>query len=148
MKLIDRLICITGCAAVAALAFLGLATGAFGHDPKHHQPNPVLADAKNRLNGSCCDGTDYTIADGWEHKDGKYRVLIGGVWLDVPPSAYVENVRNPYTEAIVWLYSYSSTAMPASASAASRRGSRYERAARLAFAPTSEATAFGDPRSA
>ena len=62
---------------------------------------------KNKLDGSCCDGTDYMIADRWERlPDGKYRVLVHGVWLEVPAGAHVENVRNPYTEAIVWLYSY------------------------------------------
>jgi Glutathione-dependent formaldehyde-activating enzyme len=34
------------------------------------------------------------------------NALIEDKWLDVPDEAYVANVRNPYTEAIVWLYTY------------------------------------------
>jgi hypothetical protein len=80
---------------------------AYAHDPHSHQDSAVLADAKNRSGSLCCTGKDYTIADGWERlPSGKYRVLISDKWLDVPDEAYVANVRNPYTEAIVWLYSY------------------------------------------
>ena len=77
---------------------------AWGHDPLHHMPNPYLANAMNRAGGSCCNGQDYTIADAWERKtDGTYRVMVGSEWHDVPPDSYVENVKNPYTEAILWL---------------------------------------------
>jgi hypothetical protein len=103
---VDKVGAALGCAAV--VMFLGLAKPAEAHDPKHHTENPVLADAKNQTGGLCCDGKDYTIADAWERlPNGKYRVLLDNQWLDVPDEAHVANVKNPYTEAIVWLFRYS-----------------------------------------
>jgi hypothetical protein len=104
-KLVGKEMAPVGVAAL--LLYLCLVTHAYAHDPYSHRDDPVLADAKNKSGSLCCNGRDYMIANGWERlPSGKYRVLIGDKWLDVPDEAYVANVRNPYTEAIVWLYTY------------------------------------------
>ena len=89
---------------IACLMFVAATTIALAHDPRTHQINEKVGDAKNKVGGLCCNGQDYTIADAWERREKGFRVYVKGVWLDVPPDAYVENIRNPYTEAIVWLY--------------------------------------------
>ena len=43
MKVLDRLIASWGARPSSPLAFLGMATRAFGHDPKHQLPNPSIA---------------------------------------------------------------------------------------------------------
>ena len=90
--------------ATICCLFVTLASTALAHDPHTHQINEKVGDAKNKGGGLCCDGHDYTIADAWERGEKGYRVFVKGAWLDVPPEAYVENIRNPYSEAIVWLY--------------------------------------------
>jgi hypothetical protein len=102
-KLTDK----TPLVVAALLPLLFLLSRAYAHDPRSRHENSALTDAKNRSGSVCCSGHDYMIANGWERlPSGLYRVLISDQWLDVPEEAYVVNVRNPYTEAIVWLYSY------------------------------------------
>ena len=91
---------------VCALVALGFCGAALGHDPQTHREDGRVADAKNRLGGQCCRGDDFSLADAWERDVKGYRVQIDGRWYDVPESAYVTSVRNPYAEAIVWVFEH------------------------------------------
>lgn len=95
----------------AALSVLMLAfiftggTKAWAHDPLTHQANGYSA-AKNKANGLCCDGDDYTYINpyAWERTATGFRVRVNGQWVDVPADAEVGNMKNPDGEAKVWLY--------------------------------------------
>ena len=56
-------------------------------------------------NGNCCsfaDGLSISDVD-WDTKDGHYRVLLHGEWINVPNSAVVTE-PNRYGPAVVWPY--------------------------------------------
>lgn len=63
-------------------------------------------DALRSSGGSLCcsdaDGTALSDVD-WESKDGKYRVRIGGEWIDVPDDAVI-TVPNRAGRTMVWPY--------------------------------------------
>lgn len=53
--------------------------------------------------GACCsfaDGVSVTDID-WDTQGGHYRVLLHGVWIDVPDTAVVRE-PNRYGQAVVW----------------------------------------------
>lgn len=57
------------------------------------------------IRGACCSDADGALvkdAD-WETKDGHYRVLINGKWIDVPEDALITE-PNKYGPAMVWGY--------------------------------------------
>jgi hypothetical protein len=55
--------------------------------------------------GMCCSFADgFSVSDvDWEMKDGHYRVLLHGEWMDVPDKAVVTG-PNRYGRAVVWPY--------------------------------------------
>jgi hypothetical protein len=55
--------------------------------------------------GLCCSFADgVTVKDvDWDTKDGKYRVNINNVWIDVPDAAVVKE-PNRFGPAVVWPY--------------------------------------------
>lgn len=93
--------------ALCTAVFAGLCVKqkAHAHDPNTHLANE-FSKAKNKANGLCCDGDDYTYVSpySWERTDKGFRVYVHKRWLDVPASAEVGNMRNPDGEAKVWLY--------------------------------------------
>jgi hypothetical protein len=53
--------------------------------------------------GACCsfaDGVSVTDVE-WDMQGGHYRVLLDGVWMDVPDMAVVTE-PNRYGQAVVW----------------------------------------------
>lgn len=81
------------------------ATAVSAHD--HRRPDLLdwFKGLKNSGGAICCDGTDGLRVDDvdWETKDGKFRVRLGGQWIEVPDSAIVQgpNLSGP---AMVWPY--------------------------------------------
>lgn len=63
---------------------------------------PWFDQLKSKL-GACCSDADGTaVADvDWESKDGRYRVRLGDVWLDVPNEAVITE-PNQAGRAMVW----------------------------------------------
>lgn len=94
--------------AIALAVFLPIALNpkaVRAHDPLTHQANE-FSKAKNKSNGDCCDGNDYTYVNpySWERTDKGFRVYVGERWIDVPADAEVGNMKNPDGNAKVWLY--------------------------------------------
>ena len=55
--------------------------------------------------GMCCSFADgFSVSDvDWDTRDGHYRVLLHGEWIDVPDTAVVPG-PNRYGPAVVWPY--------------------------------------------
>ena len=86
---------------------VGLSNSAFARDDGRY-PNDTLKhwfDNLTSSNGNCCsfaDGLSISNVD-WDTKDGHYRVLLHGEWINVPNSAVVTE-PNRYGPAVVWPY--------------------------------------------
>lgn len=91
---------------IACLAIFLMSTPSMARDPDGRYANSPLKswfDNLRSAKGPCCSDADGTaLADvDWESKNGHYRVLINGRWLDVPDDA-VLTVPNLFRRAMVW----------------------------------------------
>lgn len=72
----------------------------------HDHSRPGLLDwlksLQNRNNMVCCDGTDTDAIEGWETRDGRYRVRFRGQWYQVPEDALVDG-PNKGGDALLWM---------------------------------------------
>ena len=87
---------------------VGFGSSVFARDDGRYANDPLkfwfdhLASGK----GLCCSFADgFSVSDvDWETtKDGHYRVLLHGEWIDVPDAAVVTE-PNRYGPAVVWPY--------------------------------------------
>jgi len=81
--------------------------GLLAHDKRHSKVTPQQKswfDSLRSGKGPCCSDADGTALSDveWESKDGRYRVLIDGKWLDVPDEAVLKQ-PNLYGPTMVWL---------------------------------------------
>jgi hypothetical protein len=92
---------------LAALLLIGCSI-AYAHDPKRPDLDDWYRSLQSSGAGHCCDKSEARQLDGndWDMKDGHYRVLFEGNWLDVPDSALVK-APNLVGPALVWVYFYS-----------------------------------------
>ena len=58
---------------------------------------------QNQRGDVCCDETEAVKVDGYRFLDGEWRVAARGVTVSVPPERSV-TARNPYGEAILWIF--------------------------------------------
>lgn len=92
-----------------------ISTLALAHD-KHYAISTDMKkwfDGLSSGKGPCCadaDGNVLQDAD-WESRDGHYRVLINGKWIDVPDEAVIK-VPNLYGLTMVWQYTDNFTLVP------------------------------------
>lgn len=97
----DDWIVLIGAAVFATL--LVLAAPALSHDHSRPDLKPWFEGLRSRAKAACCDGTDGKRLDDvdWESKSGRYRVRIGGKWIDVPDDAVIDG-PNLVGVAMVW----------------------------------------------
>ena len=86
---------------------VGLSNSAFARDDGRYANDTLKHwfDNLTSSNGNCCsfaDGLSISEVD-WDTKDGHYRVLLHGEWINVPNSAVVLG-PNRYGPAVVRLY--------------------------------------------
>ena len=79
--------------AAAVALLVGLTNSAFARDDGRYANDPLKHwfDNLTSSNGNCCsfaDGLSISDVD-WDTKDGHYRVLLHGEWINVPNSAVV-----------------------------------------------------------
>ena len=84
------------------LILLLLCSPALAHDPSR----PELNDWFNKLQsgrGRCCSFADgFAVSDvDWESKDGRYRVRLENIWIDVPDDALITE-PNRVGRTMVW----------------------------------------------
>jgi hypothetical protein len=84
------------------LILLLLCTPALAHDPSR----PELNGWFNKLQsgrGLCCSFADgFAVSDvDWESKDGRYRVRLENIWIDVPDDALITE-PNRAGRTMVW----------------------------------------------
>jgi hypothetical protein len=87
--------------------FVCLSNSAFARDDGRYANDPLkywfdhLASGK----GMCCSfPDDFSVSDvDRDMRDGHYRVLLHGEWIEVPATALV-TVPNRYGPAVVWPY--------------------------------------------
>lgn len=92
--------------ALIACTLALFATTAFARDDGRYAQSPLkewMKSLKDKAGHSCCDEGDAAEVEMWDIEDGKYRVRIAGVWIDVPPGA-VLNVPNLLGYAKAWTY--------------------------------------------
>jgi len=93
-------------ATVVAL-LVGLINSAFARDDGRYANAPLKYWFDNLTSGKgkCCSFADgFSVGDvDWDTEDGHYRVLLHGEWINVPPSAVV-NEPNKFGAAVVWPY--------------------------------------------
>jgi hypothetical protein len=87
---------------------VGFGSSVFARDDDRYVNDPLKYwfDHLTSEKGMCCSFADgFSISDvDWETtKDGHYRVLLHGEWIDVPDAAVV-NEPNRYGPAVVWPY--------------------------------------------
>lgn len=58
---------------------------------------------RNLIGEVCCDHTEAFTVDDYQWVDGRWRVTVRGVTVEVPPER-VDPKVNPYGSAIVWIY--------------------------------------------
>jgi hypothetical protein len=89
--------------AVVALSCAVL-SGARAHDKDHPELNGWFENLQSG-EGRCCDGSDANHIDDadWESKNGRYRVRVGGEWVDVPDQALVHG-PNRADRTMLWLH--------------------------------------------
>ena len=93
--------------AIVVALLVGLSNSAFARDDGRYANDPLKHwfDNLTSSNGNCCsfaDGLSISDVD-WDTKDGHYRVLLHGEWINVPNSAVVTE-PNRYGPAVVWPY--------------------------------------------
>ena len=93
--------------AAAVALLVGLTNSAFARDDGRYANDTLKHwfDNLTSSNGNCCsfaDGLSIRDVD-WDTKDGHYRVLLHGEWINVPNSAVVPG-PNRYGPAVVWPY--------------------------------------------
>jgi hypothetical protein len=86
---------------------VGLSDSVFARDDGRYANDPLKYwfDNLTSSNGNCCsfaDGLSISDVD-WDSKDGHYRVLLHGEWINVPSSSVVTE-PNRYGPAVVWPY--------------------------------------------
>ena len=79
--------------AAAVALLVGLTNSAFARDDGRYANDTLKHwfDNLTSSNGNCCsfaDGLSISDVD-WDTKDGHYRVLLHGEWINVPNSAVV-----------------------------------------------------------
>lgn len=84
----------TPIALMAAGTFLIMISSAFAHDHNRPALDSWYESLKNENGMACCGGPkiDATTLEeiDWETKNGKYRVRIHGIWVDVPDEAVIK----------------------------------------------------------
>jgi hypothetical protein len=95
-------------AALAASVFaFAAATALRAHDDgRHAKMDPATHEWFEHLasgKGLCCSFADgFSIADvDWDTQDGRYRVRLDGLWVEVPDAAVVTE-PNRFGPAVVW----------------------------------------------
>jgi hypothetical protein len=93
--------------AIVVALLVGLSNSAFARDDGRYANDTLKHwfDNLTSRNGNCCsfaDGLSISDVD-WDTKDGHYRVLLHGEWINVPNSAVVTE-PNRYGPAVVWPY--------------------------------------------
>jgi hypothetical protein len=87
--------------AMVVALLVGLSNSAFARDDGRYANDTLKHwfDNLTSSNGNCCsfaDGLSISDVD-WETKDGHYRVLLHGEWINVPNSAVVTGSGPPWT---------------------------------------------------
>jgi hypothetical protein len=93
--------------ALVVALLVGLSDSTFARDDGRYANDPLKYwfDNLTSSNGNCCsfaDGLSISDVD-WDTKDGHYRVLLHGQWINVPNSSVVTE-PNRYGPAVVWPY--------------------------------------------
>jgi hypothetical protein len=85
-----------------AYAFLVALRHAVAHDAERPDLDPWFDKLKSSR-GLCCSFVDGSVVKDvdWESKNGRYRVLVWGKWLDVPDDAVIKE-PNLDGRTIVW----------------------------------------------
>lgn len=58
---------------------------------------------KNKKGVPCCDTADGEEPEMYDSDNGKWRVRLKGIWVDVPPEALLDDVPNKLGYARVWV---------------------------------------------
>ena len=101
--------------AMVVALLIGLSNSAFARDDGSYANDTLKHwfDNLTSSNGNCCsfaDGLSVSDVD-WDTKDGHYRVLLHGEWINVPNSSVVTE-PNRYGPAVVlptWILRATST---------------------------------------
>jgi hypothetical protein len=92
--------------AALIVGLIVLGTTAIARDDGRYANSPLrdwFKSLRDKDGTSCCDEGDAAEVEMWDIVDGKYRVRIGGIWVDVPPEA-VLNIPNKLGFARAWTY--------------------------------------------
>ena len=89
-----------------AALLLPLCTSAMARDDGRYAGSPLKPwfDSLHSGKGPCCSDADGApVGEGdWESRNGRFRVFVEGVWVDVPPEALVDG-PNLAGRTMVWL---------------------------------------------